>query len=185
MAAYANWLWEAAEKYDLAVHAWVFMTNHVHLLVTPGAEDSIAHSMQHIGRLYVRYFNQTYHRSGTLFEGRYKSHMVQGDGYLLACQRYIELNPVRAGMVSDPADYIWSSYRSAAFGRVTKLWKPHRFYLNLGKTNLDRRTNYRALFASELDEAVVDNIRHAARKGLILGSERFRERVKVLQEKSR
>jgi REP-associated tyrosine transposase len=184
-AAYANWLWEAAEKYQIAVHAWVFMTNHVHLLVTPGSEESIALAMQYIGRFYVRYFNQSYSRSGTLYEGRYKSHLVQDLDYVLACQRYIELNPVRAGMVSDPADYVWSSYRSAAFGRATKLWEPHRYYLELGETNPERRKKYRTLFTSDLDEEVIDDIRHAVKRGLILGNERFREQVGLLHKQSK
>lgn len=181
LSAYSNWLWEATEKYELAVHAWVFMTNHVHLLVTPGTEESIALSMQYIGRQYVRYFNRAYRRTGTLFEGRYKSHLVQDAGYVLACQRYIELNPVRAGMVSDPAGYVWSSYRSAAFGRSTKLWKPHSYYLKLGESDRARRKSYRALFRSELGEEVIDDIRHASSKGLILGNERFRKQLKALR----
>ena len=104
-AAYAHWLEEYAEKYHVAVHAWVFMTNHVHLLVTPTTADGVSRLMQSLGRRYVRYFNHTYQRSGTLWEGRFKSCVVEDDSYLLLCQRYIELNPVRAGMVEHPADY--------------------------------------------------------------------------------
>ena len=115
--AYAHWLREGAGKYGVEVHAWVLMTNHVHLLATPRAPDAISRCMQFIGRLYVRRFNCRYQRSGTLFEGRFRSSIVQNRTYLLACQRYIELNPVRAGMVSDPANYPWSSYRAHAFGQ--------------------------------------------------------------------
>ena len=125
MKAYANWLHEGADKFGVDVHAWVFMTNHVHLLLTPHNPDSISRCMQYLGRYYVRYFNYRHRRSGTLFEGRFKSSIVQSRRYLLACQRYIELNPVRAGMVGDPADYTWSSYRAHAFGRTAKMWQPH------------------------------------------------------------
>lgn len=125
-AAYAHWLYEAAEEYDVAIHAWVFMTNHVHILATPQQQNGISHMMQKVGRYYVRYFNRAYHRSGTLWEGRFKSCVVDADDYLLICQRYIELNPVRAGMVGDPADYHWSSYRSNGLGKSSKLWTPMR-----------------------------------------------------------
>src|SRR6187402_2214312 len=107
--AYANWLREGTEKYAIALHAWVFMTNHVHLLLTPSECSSVSGCMQYLGRHYVRYFNHRYGRTGTLFEGRFRSSLVQSQNYLLACQRYIELNPVRARMVSNPAHYVWSS----------------------------------------------------------------------------
>jgi len=116
IAAYANWLTEGAIKFDLHVHGCVFMTNHVHLLVTPMQSESVSLLMQFLGRLYVRYFNYSYARSGTLFEGRFRSSLVQEEEYFLACLRYIELNPVRAGMVNDPGDYRWSSYRAHGFG---------------------------------------------------------------------
>ena len=109
IATYAHWLHEAAIKYDVQIHAWVFMTNHIHLLATPSQEHATSLMMQHIGRSYVRYFNHTQARSGTLWEGRFKSCSILDDTYFLVCQRYIELNPVRAQMVSDPADYKWSS----------------------------------------------------------------------------
>jgi len=115
--AYANWLREGAEKYSIAIHAWVFMTNHVHLLMTPSDTNGISGCMQLLGRTYVRSYNYRYRRTGTLFEGRFKSCLVQAQNYLLACQRYIELNPMRGGMVKDPADYLWSSYRAHAFGQ--------------------------------------------------------------------
>ena len=102
IAAYANWLAEAVDKYKVAIHAWVFMTNHVPLLVTPRREGCISAMMQYLGRYYVRYFNITYERTGTLWEGRFRSCLVQTETYLLVCHRYIELNPVRAGMVADP-----------------------------------------------------------------------------------
>ena len=107
-SAYLRWLAEYAKKFGMDIHAYVLMTNHVHLLATPQRENSLSKTLQAVGRQYVRYFNHSYRRSGTLWEGRYKSSLVQSERYLLECYRYIELNPVRAGMVDDPADYRWS-----------------------------------------------------------------------------
>lgn len=178
--AYANWLREAAIKYGVAIHAWVFMTNHIHLLVTPKSEDSISKTMQYQGRYYVRYFNYRYRRTGTLFEGRFKSNLVQNQYYFLACQRYIELNPVRAGMVSDPANYKWSSYNAHAFGRAVRMWHPHPEYMALGQTVQERRSEYRKLFSHDLDHTVINDIRHAINTGLVFGNERFRKEVEQL-----
>lgn len=180
MAAYANWLKEASEHYGLAIHAWVFMTNHVHLLATPSTDTAVSRSMQYLGRYYVRYFNANYRRTGTLFEGRFKSCLVQSERYLLACARYIELNPVRAGLVSDPAEYIWSSYRSNALGQGAKLWSPHTAYLGLGRSPGERRESYRNLFAGQLDDPLIADIRQAASTGFALGNEQFRLEVEQL-----
>lgn len=119
-AAYTHWLQETSQKYDVAVHAWVFMTNHVHLLATPAVKGAVSKMMQSIGRRYVQYFNHTYRRSGTLWEGRFKSCLVDSEQYLLECYRYIELNPVRAGMVDEPSKYRWSSYCINALGKASK-----------------------------------------------------------------
>ena len=121
-----------------------------------------------------------YRRTGTLFEGRFKSSIVQSRRYLLACQRYIELNPVRAGMVGDPADYSWSSYRAHAFGRAAKLWRPHPEYLALGPNPPARTAAYRALVEQELSRQLISDIRDALNTGLVLGNERFREEVEQL-----
>ena len=180
LKAYAHWLAEGAGKFGVAIHAWVFMTNHVHLLVTPGSGDSVSRCMQFLGRLYVRYFNYTYRRTGTLFEGRFKSCLVQSNSCLLACQRYIELNPVRAGMVSDPADYTWSSYRAHAFGQAASMWDPHPEYLALGSSQVSRIRAYRKLFSEALDTELVADIRHALNTGLVLGNDRFRKEVEQL-----
>ncbi|MBW9262700.1 MAG: transposase [Candidatus Thiodiazotropha sp. (ex. Lucinisca nassula)] len=133
-SAYAHWLHESSQKYLIAVHAWVFMTNHVHLLVTPSGPEGVSKMMQTLGRYYVRYFNNTYRRTGTLWEGRFKSCVVDEDEYLLVCQRYIELNPVRAGMVATPKEYHWSSYHANGLGQQTSLWSPHHIYQSLGRT---------------------------------------------------
>ena len=115
---YLECLNKAAKKYDCSMHAYVLMTNHVHLLVTPETKGGLSVMMQSVGRSYVRYINGHYRRSGTLWEGRYKSSLIESERYLLTCYRYIELNPVRAGMVSFPGDYRWSSYHCHARGSV-------------------------------------------------------------------
>lgn len=180
MAAFANWLKEATEKYSVAVHAWVFMANHVHLLLTPGNEGAVSNCMQYLGRYYVKYFNYRYSRTGTLFEGRFKSNIIQTNRYLLACYRYIELNPVRAGLVQDPADYIWSSYRSNALGQSAEMWSPHQEYLELGTSKAERLKSYQELFSNELGDELITDIRHAINTGLVLGNDRFRTQIEQL-----
>ncbi|WP_346837947.1 transposase [Microbulbifer sp. SAOS-129_SWC] len=175
--AYAGWLRDYAEEYLVEVHAWVFMTNHVHLLVTPRQEEAVARMMQALGRMYVRYFNRAYRRSGTLWEGRYKSCLVQSEDYLLQCYRYIELNPVRANMVADPAEYYWSSYASNALGKKSSLLTPHPEYLRLGRYPKLRRERYRALFSVHLDKKLTEDISSAVNKGLALGSGRFKDEI--------
>ncbi len=180
LKAYADWLRQSAVQYAVDIHAWVFMTNHVHLLMTPHSADSISRCMQRLGRHYVRFFNHRYRRTGTLFEGRFKSSIVQNERYFLACQRYIELNPVRAGMVADPANYSWSSYRAHAFGKRPAMWKPHDEYLALGSSRQSRQTAYRQLVAQQLPGNVVTDIRDALNTGLVLGNDCFREQVQTL-----
>ena len=180
MGVYAHYLHEAASQFGLAIHGWVFMSNHVHLLVTPEEDNSLSRSMQYIGRHYVRYFNQAYRRTGTLFEGRFKSCIVQQSTYFLVCLRYIELNPVRAGMVADPADYRWSSYCAHGIGRVSKLWTPHPLYLGLGDTDSERRVRYRSLFQSSIEGELLSEVRQSVNRGLALGSERFRQEIEKL-----
>ena len=123
--AYLKWLEEGAERYGCAIHAYVLMTNHVHLLVSPAHGESLGRLMQYLGRYYVLYINHHYGRSGTLWEGRYKASLIQAQDYLLACYRYIELNPVRAGMAKGPGQYRWSSYGYNALGREDRLLTPH------------------------------------------------------------
>jgi putative transposase len=182
LAAYAQWLAEGAQRFEVAVHGWVFMTNHVHLLATPSESTSLSRLMQFLGRLYVRYFNYAYTRSGTLFEGRFRSCVVQEDRYLLTCLRYIELNPLRAGMVSDPSNYRWSSYRAHAFGRIAGVWSPHRLYLELGHNPKRRQRAWRALANEAADIEVLAKIRHCANSGLVLGTQSFREQVHRLRQ---
>jgi putative transposase len=171
---YLDYLAEAAERYACRLHAYVLMTNHVHLLVTPTGEHGIAHMMQRLGQRYVQSLNAVYRRSGTLWEGRYKASLVDSEHYLLTCMRYIELNPVRAGMVVHPAEYRWSSYRANAQGEVNRLLAQHDLYHRLGASAEARCAAYRALFSACPGAAVVDEIRGALNQELVLGSSGFR-----------
>lgn len=172
---YLHWLQKSAGDWHCAIHAYVLMTNHVHLLLTAETVEGIAKMMQAMGRRYVQYINRSYRRTGSLWEGRYKSSLVQAETYLLTCMRSIELNPVRANMVNDPAQYRWSSYRYNGLGQVDERITPHPLYLELGKDEADRLAAYRALFRSELDDAALVDIRLALAQGQPLGSERFSE----------
>lgn len=174
---YLNTLKEQAEKYSCSLHAYVLMTNHVHLLLTPKREDSAALLMKHLGQRYVQYINRTYRRSGTLWEGRFRSCLTQSEEYVLACYRYIELNPVRANMVAHPREYRWSSYLANAEGRKNSLLTPHEQYLRIGRKALDRRKGYRGLFKAHVDEQLDDQIREATNGNYVLGNTRFQEEI--------
>jgi putative transposase len=174
---YLDCVKQAAERYRCTVHAYVLMTNHVHMLITPLAHDSIPRLMQHIGRRYVQYVNYMYRRSGTLWEGRYKASLVDADNYLLTCYRYIELNPVRANMVQAPDDYRWSSYRHNAQGAPDSLLIPHAGYLALGGNPVERQNAYRELFRHHLDDAALREIRVALNQEVAIGSDRFKEEI--------
>ena len=180
MAAYVNWLSEGAQKFGAQIHAWVLMTNHVHLLMTPTSENAISKCMQYLGRHYVRYFNDRFRRTGTLFEGRFKGHLVFSGRYFLQCCQYIELNPVRAGMAVDPADYRWSSYAAHAFGQRVRMWTPHMEYLTLGLDGENRQKAYRSLFKEVLGEDVLSDIRLSVNTGFVYGNEKFRRQVEAL-----
>lgn len=180
---YLHCLLEAAEKHSLAVHAYVLMTNHVHLLVTPETESSLSKTLQSIGRRYVQYFNFSYERTGTLWEGRYKSTLIDSERYLLTCMRYIEMNPVRANLVAHPADYPWSSYCANAQGHKDGLIDSHELYQRLGRTNVERLSVYRDLFRAQLSEADVDAIREATNKGWVLGDGHFSAKVAALTDR--
>ena len=170
---YLDWLREYAVQAGCHVHAYVLMTNHVHLLVSAGRAEAPGEMMKALGQRYVQYFNRTYRRSGTLWEGRYRSCLTQAEDYLLACQRYIELNPVRAAMVAHPAEYRWSSYRANAQGEADRLLQPHEVYRALGTDVENRQAAYRELFRHELEPGLVDEIRRATNGNFALGSERF------------
>lgn len=155
------------------------MTNHVHLLVTPTTSDGLAKLMQSVGRRYVQYVNRFYKRSGTLWEGRFKSSLVQTENYFLLCQHDIELNPVRACMVQDPSQYRWSGYRHHALGHTDTCLHPHAQYLALGRDHETRQAAYRDLFRSVLEEKAIDDIRLALQQGQTVGNEKFKEAMSI------
>lgn len=167
---YKEDLLDAAMQCECAIHAYVLMTNHVHLLVTGGTRGAVSRMMQRLGRRYVACFNASYRRTGTLWEGRYKSSLVDTERYLLTCYRYIELNPVRAAMVADPGEYRWSSYRRNALGKADRLVTPHRCYLSMGKDEEQRPAAYRTLFARAISDDELADIRAYAQQQKALGS---------------
>lgn len=171
--SYLHWLGEALSRERVQLHAYALMTNHVHLLVTPETGESVPRLIMSLGRRYVQYINRTYRRTGTLWDSRYKSSLIDADSYLLSCMRYIELNPVRAAMVDDPAHYRWTSYRSNALGQANERLTPHPLYLALGRSDTDRLNAYRALFRASLDQAAIDDIRLALNQNQPLGNHRF------------
>ena len=170
---YLHWLEKPAHDWGCAIHAYVLMTNHVHLLLTPAKPDAPARLMQSVGRRYVQYINRFYRRTGSLWEGRYKSSVVQAETYLLACYRYIELNPVRADMVTDPGQYRWSSYRSNGLGQPDSRLTPHVLYLAQGRDSEERTSAYRSLLRPQLDAEAAIDIRQALQLGMPVGNDRY------------
>ena len=160
---------EHARKQHVAVHAYVLMSNHFHLLATPESEDGIPQMMQSVGRRYVRNYNLRYQRTGTLWEGRYKSTLIQAERYLLACMVYMDLNPVRAGMVADPADYPWSSHLHYIGRRNEKLITPHPLYWELGNTPFARDEAYAAMVRAGIGEGERRALTEATLRGWALG----------------
>jgi len=170
----------ASKAHGCRVHAYAFMTNHIHVLVTPTTAEGVSEMMQTAGRRYVRRFNDAYQRTGTLWEGRYKATVVEIERYLIACHRYIELNPVRAGLVERPAQYQWSSYRANAFGARDPLVTPHESFHALGPDARAWRRAYRALVEEGLPDSTLNEIRDATNGGWALGNDRFREEIAEL-----
>lgn len=173
----------ACNKHGCDVHAYVLMTNHVHLLISPKEEQSLPKAMQMLGRYYVQYYNCCYQRTGTLWEGRYRATLIDTETYLLTCMRYIELNPVRAGMVSHPPEYPWSSYHHNALGQLDDLVTPYLEYRRLGKTSEECQAAYRQLFKHHIPEYRVSEIREATNKAWVLGDDRFKLQVQKQLER--
>jgi len=174
---YLSCLGEACSRYHVAVHAYVLMTNHVHLLMTPDDREGISRVMQSIGRRYVQYINKKYRRCGTLWESRHKASLVDAERYLLTCYRYIELNPVAANLVKHPGDYTWSSYRHNAFGEKNPIITQHDLYRRLGMAKKERRSRYEALFIDSLTKEDIHTIRSAAQFSMPVGDGRFKARL--------
>ncbi len=180
---YLSDLGNALDRNLVRLHAYVLMTNHVHLLLTPMTEHAVSHAMQDLGRKYVPYMNATYRRSGTLWEGRYKASLVDSEAYLLTCMRYIEMNPVRANMLTHPGEYRWSSYASNAQGSKNKLIHPHPLYMALGDQENTRQEAYRELFRGHLDNADLHAIREALNQELVLGRDDFKDKIEQMTER--
>ncbi|MGZ8908005.1 MAG: transposase [Methylobacter sp.] len=176
---YLEYLREALVKSNCKLYAFVQMTNHVHLLVLGETPGGISSLMQSVGRRYVRYINRTYLRSGTLFEGRFKSSLVDSELYLLTCMRYIELNPVRAGMVVDPGDYRWSSYLHHVGGSDMAWLSEPQEYRHLATSSEARALAYRELFEQPLVTNDVEAIRTHLNKDCALGSSKFQDEIEA------
>jgi putative transposase len=174
---YLAYLRHLSSKYRCDLHAYCLMTNHVHLLLSPSTPAACAMVMRDLGRCYVRYFNRRYERTGTLWEGRFRSCIAESAHYVLACHRYIELNPVRAGMTDHPGGYLWSSYAVNAGMRADPLIKPHCEFFALASDAHGRHAAYRALFDQRLDERLQQSIRDATNGGYPLASEAFKAGV--------
>ena len=177
---YCYTLHEVAQKNGAAIHAYILLTNHVHIQATPAHEYSITHMMQDLSRKYVRYVNKAYQRSGTLWGGRFKSSLIDSEAYLLTCMRYIEMNPVRAEMVQHPSEYRWSSYHANAVGKENILITPHPIYTSLEKTEKERQHAYRELFSNGLDKSDIHEIREALNQELVLGREDFKDKIQLI-----
>ncbi|MBX9608764.1 MAG: transposase [Gammaproteobacteria bacterium] len=174
---YLAQLHEQADRWQCAIHAYALMTNHVHLLLTPACAEGPSQMMRHLGQRYVQHFNRVHGRTGTLWEGRFRSCLAQSEGYVLACYRYIELNPVRAGMVFTPDEYPWSSHHANALGRWDPRIEPHTEYVSLAASQEERCARYRALCAERLDARTVDRIRQATNGNFALGNRRFEAEI--------
>jgi putative transposase len=174
---YLRFLREAAVEHGCAIYAYVLMTNHVHLLAAPQGPASVPRTLQSLGRRYVAHVNRREERSGTLWEGRYRATAIDSEAYFLACCRYIELNPVRAGMARHPRDYRWSSWRQHAAGAADPLLAEHALYRALGDTPAERQASYRALFRTALDPDFVAALRSATNTGWALGDAEFQARL--------
>ena len=176
---YLRCLKQASDSCGCAVHAYVLMTNHVHLLLTPERADSVGRLFQSLGRHFVRYVNATYQRHGGLWEGRYKCNVIESQAYLLSCMRYIELNPVRAGMVDHPANYRWSSYAANALGVSNAVLTAHTEYVALGRLSDNRQSVYRDLFDGGSTSDELKLLRCALQTGTPLGNERFKAEIEA------
>jgi putative transposase len=176
---YLGWLHEASLAHGLAIHAFVLMDNHVHLLATPASDGSLSLTMQSVGRRYVRWFNARHGRTGTLWEGRFRSSVVEADRYLLACQRYIESNPVRAGMVASVAEWPWSSHRHHAGLAVDPLVRPHPTVWALGNTPFERESAYRRLFDEGVSQGDHEWMAACLSKGKPIASTDFQRQLEA------
>jgi putative transposase len=174
---YLGLLDELADMYACRIHAYVLMTNHVHMLMTPDRVDGPSLLMKHLGQRFVQYINRKHNRTGPLWDGRFKSCLVDTETYLMRCYRYVEMNPVRAGMVECPEQFEWSSFRANGLGESSLFVRPHDIYLRLGTGNGSRLAAYRSLFLQPLTARELQRIRDATNSGSALGDDDFIARV--------
>jgi len=175
---YSLWL-EESQRHKVAENAYVLLDNHFHMLLTPPSEEAMSLMMQSVGRSYVRYFNKRHNRSGTLWEGRYKSSVVDSEAYLLTCMSYIDLNPVRAGVAESAADFNWSSYKHLIGQKIDKLVTPHALYWGLGNTPFSREAAYAEFVAGGLSASLQKDLTESVLKGKVVGRPEF---LKSLQK---
>ena len=175
---YSLWM-EESQRHKVAVNAYVLLDNHFHLLLTPPSEEAMSLMMQAVGRSYVRYFNQRHKRSGTLWEGRYKSSVIDSEAYLLTCMAYIDLNPVRAGVAEAAEDFNWSSYKHLIGQKIDKLVTPHALYWGLGNTPFAREAAYAAFVAAGLSASIQKDLTASVLKSRVVGRPEF---LKSLQK---
>lgn len=180
---YLDKLREALLKYNVALHSYVLMTNHIHLLMTAKDKTSISLLMQYIGRFYVPYINHKYQFSGSIWEGRFKSNLIESERYLLACMRYIEENPVRANMVSHPKEYLFSSFHSNAQGQKNVLIREHEVFMRLSDDKDKRHLFYSQLFNQELDDDALSQIRLGYQSGTPIGSSDFKAEIELVLDR--
>lgn len=174
---FLDWLCKAARQFKVALHAYVLMPDHLHVLATPSDEVGLARMMQWVGRYYVPYFNRKYERAGTLWQGRYRTTVIDSENYLLVCMRYIELNPVRAHLVADPVRYRWSSHAHHIGTASNPLITDHELYWALGNTPFEREAAYQALFESALSANQLAELAETRMNGRALGSDQFKQRL--------
>ncbi len=167
----------ACKTHAIDLHAYVLMPNHVHLLLTAADGQAPSRMMKQLGQRYVQHINRAYQRSGTLWEGRFRSCILGEEDYVMSCYRYIELNPVRAGIAEHPADYPWSSYRANAQDESSPMLVPHPFMQALGAYELERKNAYREMFGDALDNGLLNEMRLATNGNLVLGSEGFQQQI--------
>lgn len=173
-------LGKSAQQYLCDVHSYALLKNEIHLIVTPSIESAIPQMMQSLGRRYVQYVNHRYHRSGTLWEGRYKSSLIDSSAYLITCSRYVESLPVDVGLAETPMDYPWSSYRKHVSGEDNPLITEHKVYLELGETEEERNVAYRDFLGFELDPGIKKHIADTLSLEMVLGGDMFKYRIQSL-----
>lgn len=171
---FQNWLRDAARQFSVAIHAYALMDDELHLLTTPTDDTGLARMMQWVGRYYVPYFNYKYGRTGTLWEGRFRTTIAEPEAYLLACCRYIEMSPVLAGRAVSAADHAWSSFAHHVGDKHDSLISDHPLYWALGNTPFEREAAYRQLFSQPLASENIDSIATTVRRGGVLGTEQFK-----------